>query len=253
MKAPAPDLLRARKPAKQGHPPGALPITAQESFKSVFQLSVGLRHPPLFVRAQEFLEPGPKAPYIPLRQIGSFVTGGLTPGRFFAGSATDDRFRTQALFFMKYSMHPPAFIPATRKEALALGWKYFDVILVSGDTYIDAPHIGVAVIGRVLLDAGYRVGIIAQPDIDSDRDIARLGEPALFWGVTAGCVDSMIANYTASGKRRKSDDMTPGGQNTKRPDRAVIVYSNLIRRRFKQTRAHRYGRHRSQPEAHFPL
>jgi uncharacterized radical SAM protein YgiQ len=130
----------------------------------------------------------------------------------------------------------PTFIPTTAQELHSLGWKQLDVILVTGDTYIDSPYIGVAVIGRVLLSAGYRVGIIAQPDIHSERDIARLGEPKLFWGVTAGCIDSMIANYTASGKRRKSDDLTPGGLNTKRPDRAVIIYSNLIRRYFKQTR-----------------
>ena len=134
------------------------------------------------------------------------------------------------------SQPPPAFIPTTAEEVRALGWQQPDVILVTGDAYIDSPHIGVAVIGRVLMDAGYRVGIIAQPDIGSGHDITRMGEPALFWGVTAGSIDSMIANYTASGKRRKSDDLTPGGLNTKRPDRAVIVYSNLIRRFFKQTR-----------------
>ncbi|MGA8280060.1 MAG: YgiQ family radical SAM protein, partial [Desulfobacterales bacterium] len=117
-----------------------------------------------------------------------------------------------------------------------LGWKQLDVVLVTGDAYIDAPSVGVAVIGRVLMDGGYRVGIIAQPDVLSDRDIARLGEPTLFWGVTAGSLDSMVANFTASGKRRRSDDLTPGGRNTRRPDRAVIVYSNLIRRCFKQTR-----------------
>ena len=107
---------------------------------------------------------------------------------------------------------------------------------MTGDTYIDSAHIGVAVIGRVLLAAGYRVGIIAQPDVHSARDIGRLGQPALFWGVSGGCVDSLVANYTAGGKRRKSDDLTPGGVNNRRPDRAVIVYSNLIRRFFKATR-----------------
>ena len=137
---------------------------------------------------------------------------------------------------MKHITQSPTFIPTTAREVQALGWEHPDVILVSGDTYIDSSHIGVAVIGRVLLNAGYRVGIIAQPDIHSDRDIARLGEPVLFWGVTGGCVDSMIANYTASAKRRKSDDLTPGGKNTRRPDRAVIIYSNLIRRFFKKTR-----------------
>ena len=125
------------------------------------------------------------------------------------------------------------FIPTTRKEISDLGWDALDVILVTGDTYVDSPHMGVAVIGRVLMDEGYRVGIIAQPDIHSDGDITRLGAPELFWGVTAGAVDSMVANYTASGKRRKRDDLTPGGVNSQRPDRAVIIYSNLIRRYFK--------------------
>jgi uncharacterized radical SAM protein YgiQ len=130
----------------------------------------------------------------------------------------------------------PRFIPATLQEMAALGWDRPDVVLVAGDAYIDASAIGAAVIGRVLMDAGHRVGIIPQPALDSDADIGRLGEPTLFWGVTGGCVDSMVANYTASGKRRKSDDMTPGGQNIRRPDRAVIAYSNLIRRFFKDTR-----------------
>ncbi|MBR9974948.1 MAG: YgiQ family radical SAM protein [Bacteroidetes bacterium] len=117
----------------------------------------------------------------------------------------------------------------------ARGWETLDVILISGDAYIDAPQIGTAIIGRVLEQAGYRVGVIAQPDTESPADITRLGEPALFWGVTAGSVDSMVANYTALKKRRRSDDYTPGGENTRRPDRASIVFSNLIRRHFKPT------------------
>lgn len=129
----------------------------------------------------------------------------------------------------------PEFIPTTREELEKLGWERPDVILISGDTYIDAPHMGVAVVGRVLLQAGFKVGLIAQPDIQGRADISRLGEPALFWGVSSGSVDSMVANYTAAGKRRKSDDLTPGARNTRRPDRAVIVYTNLIRRYFKPT------------------
>jgi len=109
------------------------------------------------------------------------------------------------------------------------------VILVSGDAYIDSPFIGVAVIGRILQKHGYRVGVIGQPDIDSDVDIARLGEPKLFWGVSGGSVDSMVSNYTATKKFRNSDDYTPGGKNNKRPDRATLVYPNLIRRYFKNT------------------
>lgn len=128
------------------------------------------------------------------------------------------------------------FLPTTRDEAEGRGWDALDVILVTGDTYIDSPFIGVAVIGKVLVDAGFRVGIIAQPDVTTAGDITRLGEPKLFWGVTAGCIDSMVANRTASGRRRKQDDYTPGGVNDRRPDRASIVYSNLIRNHFKATR-----------------
>lgn len=127
------------------------------------------------------------------------------------------------------------FLPTTREEMKELSWDKLDVIIVTGDTYIDSPYIGAAVIGKVLYSAGYKVGIIAQPDTEGEKDISRLGEPALFWGVTAGSVDSMVANYTALKKRRIKDDFTPGGKNTKRPDRAAIVYSNLIRKYFKNT------------------
>jgi len=115
------------------------------------------------------------------------------------------------------------------------GWDQLDVILVTGDAYIDSPHVGIAVVGHVLADVGYRVGVIAQPDIHGPEDIARLGEPALFWGVSGGSIDSMVANYTALKKPRRSDDYTPGGRNERRPDRAVIVYTNLIKRYFKDT------------------
>jgi uncharacterized radical SAM protein YgiQ len=128
------------------------------------------------------------------------------------------------------------FLPTTRYEMDRLGWDQLDVILVTGDSYIDSPFIGVAVIGKVLARAGYRVGVIAQPDVNSDTDIKRLGEPGLFWGVTGGCVDSMIANYTSLKKKRKSDDYTPGGINDRRPDRAAIVYTNLIKRYYKSNR-----------------
>jgi len=128
------------------------------------------------------------------------------------------------------------FLPTTQNELKALGWKSLDVILITGDTYIDSSYIGVAVIGKVLLNAGFRVGIIAQPDIDSNKDITRLGEPDLFWGVTSGCLDSMISNYTSSQKRRRRDDLTAGGENTRRPDLAVIAYSNLIRKYYKRTK-----------------
>ena len=126
------------------------------------------------------------------------------------------------------------FLPTILEEAKQLGWDALDVILVSGDSYIDSPFIGTAVIGKLLVRAGYRVGVIAQPDTSSNADIGRLGEPKLFWGVTAGSIDSMVANYTALKKKRKSDDYTPGGLNNRRPDRATIIYTNLIRRFSKQ-------------------
>lgn len=127
------------------------------------------------------------------------------------------------------------FLPTTREEMYARGWDYCDVVLVSGDAYIDSPFIGIAVVGRMLERLGYKVGIIGQPDVNSPDDIMRLGEPRLYWGVSGGSVDSMVSNYTATKKFRKVDDYTPGGVNNKRPDRAVNVYCNLIRRYFKNT------------------
>jgi len=127
------------------------------------------------------------------------------------------------------------FLPCTREEMARLGWETLDVILVTGDAYIDSPFIGVAVIGKILVAHGFRVGVIAQPDLKSNHDIARLGEPLLFWGITGGSIDSMVANRTASNRRRKTDDYTPGGENTRRPDRAVIAYANLIRQHCKHT------------------
>ncbi len=128
------------------------------------------------------------------------------------------------------------FLPATREEMKSLGWDRLDVILVSGDAYIDSPFIGVAVIGNLLVRAGYRTGILAQPEVRDGSDISRLGEPRLFWGITAGAIDSMVANYTALRKKRRQDDMTPGGENSRRPDRAAIAYANLVRKYFKNTR-----------------
>ena len=128
------------------------------------------------------------------------------------------------------------FLPTTEAELKKLKWDKLDIILVTGDAYIDSPFIGVSVIGHLLTEAGFRVGIIAQPDWQSKNDICRLGEPDLFWGITGGCMDSMVANYTATRKKRFNDDLTAGGKNNRRPDRAVVVYANLIRRYFKDTK-----------------
>ncbi len=127
------------------------------------------------------------------------------------------------------------FLPTTPEELRTLGWEQLDVILVSGDTYVDTAYNGIAIVGKILVDAGYRVGVIAQPDISSGADITRLGEPRLYWGISGGLVDSLVANYTATKKFRKSDDFTPGAVNNRRPDRAVIKYANLIRQHFKGT------------------
>lgn len=125
------------------------------------------------------------------------------------------------------------FIPTTPEEVKERGWDSLDVILVIGDTYIDSSYSGSAVVGHWLIENGFKVGIIAQPDIESDKDITRLGEPNLFWGVSSGCVDSMVANYAPTGKFRKEDDFTPGGVNDRRPDRACIAYTNLIKKYLK--------------------
>ncbi|MBR3776355.1 MAG: YgiQ family radical SAM protein [Kiritimatiellae bacterium] len=125
------------------------------------------------------------------------------------------------------------FLPVTKEEMSALGWSGADIILVSGDAYVDSPYSGVAVIGQTLAKAGYRVAVLSQPDVGDPDAFRELGEPQLFWGVSPGCVDSMVANYTASGKRRRQDDFTPGGENNRRPDRAAIIYSNAIRAAFK--------------------
>ncbi len=127
------------------------------------------------------------------------------------------------------------YIPMSKKEMAKLGWEQLDIIFITGDAYIDSPQIGVALLGKYLIEKGYKVGLIAQPDLTRKKDITALGEPTLFWGVSGGSVDSMVANYTASKKFRKQDDYTPGGSNNKRPDRAVIRYVNLIRQYFKKT------------------
>jgi len=124
------------------------------------------------------------------------------------------------------------FLPMRRAEMDALGWDVCDVILVTGDAYVDHPSFGMAVIGRVLEAQGFRVGIIAQPDWHSADAFRALGKPALFWGVTAGNMDSMINRYTADRKIRSDDAYTPGDVGGRRPDRAAIVYSQRCREAF---------------------
>jgi uncharacterized radical SAM protein YgiQ len=123
-------------------------------------------------------------------------------------------------------------LPTSRAEMDALGWESCDVILVSGDAYIDHPSFGAALIGRLLEAQGFRVGIIAQPDWSSPEAFAALGRPNVFYGVTAGNMDSMVNRYTSDRKPRSDDAYSPGGLSGKRPDRAVIVYARRCREAF---------------------
>lgn len=124
---------------------------------------------------------------------------------------------------------PAPFLPMSREEMEQLGWDSCDIIIVTGDAYVDLPSFGMAVIGRVLESQGFRVGIIAQPDWQNAQDFTRLGRPNLYFGIAAGNMDSMINCYTADRKTRSDDAYTPGGRAGSRPDRASIVYSQRCR------------------------
>jgi uncharacterized radical SAM protein YgiQ len=128
---------------------------------------------------------------------------------------------------------PATFLPTNRAEMAALGWLQCDIIIVTGDAYVDHPSFGMAIIGRVLEAQGFRVGIIAQPDWRSAEAFAALGRPNLFFGVTAGNMDSMVNRYTSDRRVRSDDAYTPGGVGGKRPDRSVIVYAQRVREAFK--------------------
>jgi len=123
-------------------------------------------------------------------------------------------------------------LPATREEMLALGWTCMDVVLVTGDAHVDHPSFPAALLGRVLEADGWKVGIVARPDVREPATIAVFGLPRLFFGVTAGALDSMVANYTPLKKRRSDDPYAPEGIAGGRPDRAVTVYCNMIRKVF---------------------
>ena len=124
-------------------------------------------------------------------------------------------------------------LPMTMEQVHAFGWEKLDVILVTGDCYVDHPSFGAALVGRYLQSLGLRVGLIAAPDPENMEDFTRLGEPSLFFGVTAGALDSMIMLRTAQNKPRSDDDYAEGGMAGRRPARAVLVYCNRIRRAFK--------------------
>jgi uncharacterized radical SAM protein YgiQ len=124
------------------------------------------------------------------------------------------------------------FLPMSRAEMDTLGWDACDIILVTGDAYVDHPSFGMAIVGRLLEDQGFRVGIIAQPDWHSKNAFEVLGKPTLFFGITAGNMDSMINRYTADRKPRSDDAYTPGGQGGSRPDRCTLAYTQRVREAF---------------------
>tara|TARA_R110002051_G_scaffold83393_1_gene147903 strand:- start:209473 stop:211824 length:2352 start_codon:yes stop_codon:yes gene_type:complete len=127
---------------------------------------------------------------------------------------------------------PAPFLPMSRDEMDLLGWDSCDIIIVTGDAYVDHPSFGMAIIGRLLEAQGFRVGIISQPDWQSKEAFMQLGKPNLFFGVAAGNMDSMINRYTADRKIRSDDAYTPGGKAGSRPDRASLVYSQRCREAF---------------------
>ena len=131
------------------------------------------------------------------------------------------------------TFRPEAWLPTTKKEVEAREWDYIDVILFSGDAYVDHPSFGAAVIGRTLEAMGLRVAIVPQPDWRGDyRDFKKLGAPRLFFGVSAGAMDSMINHYTANKRLRSEDAYTPDGRPDMRPDYPSTVYSQILKKLF---------------------
>ena len=145
-------------------------------------------------------------------------------------TSTPDLFSHRKFWAARFGTAP--FLPMSRAEMDALGWDSCDVILVTGDAYVDHPSFGMAIVGRLLEAQGFRVGIVAQPDWNSADDFRRLGKPNLFFGITAGNMDSMVNRYTADRRVRSDDAYTPGGAGGRRPDRSVIVYAQRAREAF---------------------
>ena len=137
-----------------------------------------------------------------------------------------------AVTMNKYIGDIMAFLPMNIKEVKARGWDEVDFVYVMGDSYVDHPSFGAAIITRVLEDCGYKVAVLSQPDWKNDADFLQFGKPRLGFFVTAGNIDSMVAHYTVAKRKRSDDAYTAGGKNGKRPDRAVTVYSNIIRRLY---------------------
>ena len=144
---------------------------------------------------------------------------------------------TKPLFsYRRYWAHkftPAPFLPMSRQEMDDLDWDSCDVIIVTGDAYVDHPSFGMAVIGRTLEAQGFRVGIIAQPDWNDAADFMKLGRPNLYFGVTGGNMDSMVNRYTAERRIRSDDAYTPNNEGGKRPDRSTIIYTQRCHEAYK--------------------
>lgn len=151
------------------------------------------------------------------------------PGK---GSETKHRKKEIKEKFIFSRIPVSKFLPMSPEEMKTRGWKELDIILISGDAYVDHSSFGTAIIGRALEDAGFRVGVIAQPRWDSPEDFKKLGKPRLFFSVSAGNTDSMVSNLTPGLKPRNKDAYSPGGKAGLRPNRAVIIYSNRIKEAF---------------------
>lgn len=128
-----------------------------------------------------------------------------------------------------------SYLPISKTDMISRGWDQVDYVIVTGDAYVDHPSFGTAIISRIIESCGYKVGIVSQPNVNSDKDISVFGKPKYAFLVNAGNLDSMVAHYTAAKKKRSDDMYTPGGVSGKRPDRAVTVYSKLIKKYYPDT------------------
>src|SRR5689334_22658702 len=147
-----------------------------------------------------------------------------------AANTTKDLFSHRKYWAARFGTAP--YLPMSREEMDALGWDECDIIIVTGDAYVDHPSFGMAIVGRLLEAQGFRVGIIAQPDWHSADAFRALGKPKLFFGITAGNMDSMVNRYTADRRLRSDDACTPEAQGRQRPARSVFRYSQRARETF---------------------
>lgn len=170
-----------------------------------------------------------KVSEVKISKVKSPTAVGRKPGK---GSETKHRKKERKEKYISSRIPASKFLPMSPEEVKARGWEELDIILISGDAYIDHSSFGTAIIGRVLEDAGFRVGVIAQPRWDSPEDFRKLGKPRLFFSVSAGNTDSMVSNLTPGLKPREKDVYSPGGKAGLRPNRAVIIYSNRIKEAF---------------------